>query len=92
MKRGMGILIAAVVVLIVGGGLTSQLAGVPLIVQTDTPDASVFTATPEQAAQIFILVGIVLSNVVILGGLIAGLFWWLNRSVVRSRVEAEEES
>lgn len=65
-----------VIIVIVGGGLTSQLmTEAPIIIQSDVPDASVFEATPQQAAQFIFWTLFVLGNVVVVGLVLAFLFW-----------------
>ncbi|MCA9892982.1 MAG: hypothetical protein KC615_08355 [Anaerolineae bacterium] len=82
MKRSLGILVFLVIIMLIGGVLTSGVfGGVPTIIQTDNPDASVFQATPEQANQIIIWVTFVVVNVLGAGLTLAFLFWFGNREV-----------
>ena len=82
MKRSLSILVFLVIIMLIGGVLTSGLInGVPTIIQTDNPDASVFQATPEQANQFIIWVVFVLVNVVGAGLTLAFVFWFGNREV-----------
>lgn len=75
MKR-LGILAGFVVILLVGGVITSGiLPEFPVIIQSLNPDASVFEATPEQANLFFIWVGFVIVNLVGAGLTLAALFW-----------------
>jgi hypothetical protein len=82
------IVLAVVAVLIIGGGLTAQLAStdnatiVPgLVRQTNDPDASALDLTPWKAEQLFLMVGFVLFNLVGIALTIAGLMWFLNWQV-----------
>ncbi|MBL8160727.1 MAG: hypothetical protein JNJ61_01995 [Anaerolineae bacterium] len=87
MKRVL-IVLAVVAILIIGGGLTSQLAStgnatvIPgLIRQTDDPDASALDMTPWKAEQLFLMVGFVLFNLIGIAVTIAALMWFLNWQV-----------
>lgn len=86
MRRGLLILAGLVALIIIGGGLTSQLlTEVPIIVQSENPDASVFQATPEQANQFIIWIVFVLVNVVGAGLTLALIFWFGNKQVATAR-------
>lgn len=92
--RRIALFVVVMILLVLGGGLTTQLTAhnnnsasiIPgLLKQTNDPDASVFQATPQQAAQFFILVGFVLFNVVGMALTIAVVMWLLNRGVVKAK-------
>ena len=91
MKKGLVILVALVIILIVGGGVTSQLASLPMIQQTDSPAASVFEATPEQANLFFLMVGFILFNVVGAGLTLLAVFWFGDRAVRSARAMPNRE-
>lgn len=91
MKR-FGFLIGAVLLLIIGGGLTSQIAAnngqnnLPAtITQFEQPDASVFEATPAQAQGFMLFILVALSSLIGMGLVIAALFYFLDRGVRHSR-------
>lgn len=76
MQRGLIILAGLVIVMIGGAGLTANLATeAPTIIQTTDPNGSVFTATPEQAAQIIFWILFVVGNIVVVAGIFAVLLW-----------------
>jgi hypothetical protein len=86
--RVFAIVIAAILVLVIGGGLTAQIAqqggsgAIPVFVQqTENPDASVFETVPWKAEQLFLLVGFILFNMIGIGATIALIMWFLNRQV-----------
>lgn len=87
MKRVL-IVLAVVAILIIGGGLTAQLAStggatvIPgLIRQTNDPDASALDMTPWKAEQLFLMIGFVLFNLVGIALTLAALMWFLNRQI-----------
>lgn len=84
MKR-LGLLIVFVLVLIAGGGLTSGMFNIPVILQTADPEASAFVATPGQAELFFLWVGFVIINVLGAGATIALIVWLLDRAVRRAQ-------
>lgn len=99
MKR-LVILITVMAILIVGGGLSAQIAAnnnnatsaLPgLLKQTDNPDASVFEATPWQAEQFFLFVGFLLFNMIGIGVTIMAILWLLNRGALEAKAEAEQQ-
>lgn len=91
--RGVLILAALIIVVLAAGGLTAQLASFDVAIhQTDSPDASVFTATPGQSAAFFVMVGFIVFNVLGAGLTLAAVFWFLNRQIIRSQAENPEES
>lgn len=87
MKR-LAVLFVVVLILVVGGGLTAQIAAgggelrLPGIIrQTNNPDASVLDMTPWKAEQMFLVVGFVLFNLVGAALTIMGLLWFLSHQV-----------
>lgn len=86
MQRGLIILAGLVIVMIGGAGLTANLAGeAPTIIQTTDPNGSVFTATPEQAAQFIFWILFVVGNVVIVAGILAVVLWRSHNAVVKAK-------
>lgn len=86
MQRGVIILAGLMIVLIGGAGLTANLAGeAPTIIQSTDPNASVFTATPEQAAQFIFWIMFVLGNVVVVAGILAVLLWRTHHAVANAK-------
>ncbi len=91
--------VGVLILLIIGGGLTAQLAGsensdsqlLPVIIQTNNPEGSVFEATPPQAQAFVLLVGFILFNMLGMGITIALVMWFLHRGLVRSRAGAATE-
>lgn len=88
MKRAL-FLIVVIAVLIGGGYLSTVLSrqgaqAIPgVLTQTNNPEASVTTVTPEKGALFFIFVAIALGSVVGMGVTLAIIFWFLNRQVTR---------
>lgn len=85
MKK-LGILAVIVVILLVfGAGSARLLPGLPVLVQTADPNASVMAATSEQANQLFFFVIFVLINLIGAGVTIALLMWFLGRATSYAR-------
>jgi len=87
MKRA-AFIIGALLLLIIGGGLTAQIAqqggrdAIPVfVITTDNPDASVFESVPWKAEQLLLLIGFLLFNLIGIGVTIALIMWFLNRQV-----------
>lgn len=88
--KSLGVLAVLVIVVIVAGGLTAGLANLDFaIIQSTSPDASVFEATPGQSAAFFLMAGFIVFNVLGVGLTLAGIFWFLNRQITRAQVEEE---
>ena len=83
------LLVVLIGVMLGGGLLTSGLLSVPTIVQSESPDASVFQSTGEQAAQFFLFVGFVLVNLIGAGVTLMLVFWLLNRWMVGAERSSE---
>jgi len=82
------LIVAVVVLLIIGGGLTAQVASqggslyIPGIVRTTAnPDASALDMTAWKAEQMFLAVGFILFNLVGAALTITLLMWFLNRMI-----------
>ena len=88
MKRAL-LLITVVILLIIGGyisqAISRQGAGaIPgLQPQTDNPNASTQMVTPVKGAQFFVFTAVALGSVVGMGAVLALIFWFLNREVVK---------
>jgi hypothetical protein len=76
-----------IIVLIIGGGLTSQLISsngsvIPgLVRQTSNPDASALEMVPWKAEQLFLFVGFIVFNLVGIAVTLAAIMWFLNHQV-----------
>ncbi len=97
MKR-LGILIALTLLLIVGGGLTAQLAArqgsiqLPVIRDTDNPDASALDMTPWKAEQLLLVIMFILFSpmppgIIPLAIGIMALMWFLDWQVKSVRAK-----
>ena len=93
----LSLLITVLVVLIVGGALTTMFSGsdsssvLPVVRQTDDPAASTLDVESWQAEQLFLVIVFVLFGV---GGLatgIAALMWFLNREILNARAMPAKE-
>lgn len=69
--------------LVFGGAITSELSKQSnlAIIKTDDPNASVFVATPDKATALFLMVGFIVANVVVVGAVLALIFYFLDRNV-----------
>lgn len=94
MKR-LVILFAVVFILIIGGGLTSQLIAsngsvLPgLIRQTNNPDASALDMAPWKAEQLFLFIGFIVFNLVGITVTLMAIFWFLNWQVKQAAADAK---
>ena len=92
MKR-LGVIIGAVLILIIGGGLTAQLVSqssedwLPVQRQVADPEGSTLAAEPWEAQQFVILVGFILFNLIGMGVTIAVVMWLLSRQIKRAKSE-----
>jgi predicted membrane protein len=93
------IVLAVIMLLIITGGLTAQIASqggslsIPgLIRQTANPDASAMDMTSWKAEQLFLLVGFVLFNLIGMGVTIMLVFWFFNWQVKKSAAEGKRTS
>lgn len=82
MKR-LGILVLILFALIAGGAITSQLTGSSdlRVIKADSPDASVFEATPDQSTAFFLMVGFILFNIIGAAVTFMLIFWLLDRGI-----------
>lgn len=94
--RRLGIIVGILVILAIGGGLTTLLqdGGVgnilPFLQQSSNPEASPMEATSWQTEQFFLMVGFILFNMIGIGLTIAAIMWFLNRQVTIVNVEETE--
>jgi hypothetical protein len=84
------ILLGIIIILLIGGGLTAQIASqggtfqVPAVIRTtDNPDASALDMTPWKAEQLFLVIGFVLFNLIGAAVTVAVIMWLLHREVKR---------
>jgi len=93
LRRGIVILGVLVVLMIGGGGLTSQLlTDAPIILQSTDPNASVFEATPEQANQFIFWVGFVFFNLLAAGVTFMVVMWRGNVEVRKANEMPNRET
>lgn len=86
MRRNLTVIAFLLVIMIGGGVLTAGVGfGVPIIIQSENPAASPFSATPGQATQLILLIGFILFNVVGAGVTLAVLLWFGSREVERAK-------
>jgi hypothetical protein len=96
--KQLGIIIAILVLLMVGGALTTQLIGnpdagvMPVLQQTDSPDAAITEVVGWKAEQLFLAIGFILFNLVGIAVTLAVVFWFLDRGVRVSKAEAAESA
>ncbi len=95
MKR-LIIVLAIIALLIITGGLTSQIASqggtltIPGVLRdTANPDASVLDMTSWKAEQLFLAVGFILFNLVGMAVTIMAVIWFFNWQVKKSSAEAK---
>jgi len=92
------VLIALIVLLLIGGGLTMQLLSnngslqSPVTTQTIEPNASPTTMVPWKAEQFFLLIGFLLFNLVGIAVTLAVIFWFVDRGLRRSKAEAASKN
>lgn len=89
--RTLTVIIAVLVLLVIGGALTTILVGdgslLPTIQQSNDPEASTLAAEGWQAEQFVLLVLFLVVNLVGIGVTIAGIMWVLSRGVKSAEVE-----
>jgi hypothetical protein len=91
--RRLALFVVVLVLLLAGGGLTANLANnqqgisflLPILPQTDHPDASVFVSTPWKSELLFLLVGAIVSSLIGGGLVLALVMWVLHRQVREAR-------
>ncbi len=81
-------MLGVLLLVIIGGGLTAQIAqqgprdAIPVfVIQTENPDASVFESVPWKAEQLVLFIGFVLFNLIGIAATIAIIMWLLHRQV-----------
>ena len=95
--RNFGVLVVVIVLLLIGGGLTAQLASsdiiqmLPIIRQTNVPEASFIDPAPWQAQQFILMVGFILFNMIGIGVTLAIIMWLLDRQVRISKATPRKE-
>ena len=88
------VVVGLLLILIIGGGLTAMLISnnggglLPILTMTTVPDASPVTVLPWKAEQLILLIGFILFNLIGIGVTLAIIFWFVDRGLRRSRVEA----
>lgn len=89
--RRLAIVVGVVIVLVIGGGLTSQIVSGGqnslFITQSSIPDASTLSVAPWQAEQLVLLVGFILFNLIGMGVTIMIVMWVLHWGLKRSQAE-----
>lgn len=98
MKR-LVIVLAVIVLLIVTGGLMSQMASqggnvaIPGIIRQSTnPDASALDMTSWKAEQLFLAVGFILFNLVGIALTITLIVWFVNWQIKKSNAQGKRTS
>lgn len=92
MKR-FGLVIGLLLLLLVGGGLTSLLIAnegggvLPVLQIVGSPEASSTVMTQWKANQLFALIGFLLFNLVGIAVTLAIILWLLDRGVRRAKAE-----
>jgi hypothetical protein len=93
-NRRLLIFVGLLVLLMVGGGLTSYIASegagniIPGVLETTTrPEGSVNQFGQSQGLQFFLMIGFIVFNLV--GAAVTGMaiFWFLNREVTRAKAQ-----
>lgn len=88
--RRLAIFAGLVLLLVIGGALTSMLINasggsvLPILTQTANPDASPTLVVPWKAEQFFLLVGFLIFNLVGIAATIALIVWLIDRGVRRN--------
>jgi len=86
------LIIIVVIVLIAGGYISNAISkqGAAALpgqrVQTENPEANVFSVTTDKGALFFLFTAIALGSVVGMGVVLAILFWFLNGQVAKARL------
>jgi uncharacterized membrane protein len=96
--RRLAIFAGLVLLLVIGGALTSLLINasdggvLPILTQTVNPDASPTQVVPWKAEQFFLLVGFLLFNLVGIAATIGLIVWLIDRGVRRNAQAAAKAS
>jgi hypothetical protein len=92
--KRLAVILGLLILLMIGGGLTTQLIArqdtgiVPVLRQTDNPEAEISAMQPWKAEQFFLVVGFILFNLVGMAVTIAIIVWLIDRGLRRSRAQA----
>ncbi|NWF68049.1 MAG: hypothetical protein HXY40_03095 [Chloroflexi bacterium] len=96
--RNFGILVVVIALMLLGGGLTAQLAHtdftqlLPIVRQTNVAEGSFISPAPWQAQQFMLLVGFILFNLVGIAATLALIMWLLDRQVRRAKASARAQN
>jgi predicted membrane protein len=90
------VIVALLVILIIGGGLTMQLIAsggqiLPILETVSNPDADRSVVLPWKAEQLFLMIGFLIFNLVGIAATIGIIFWFIDRGVRKSQAEAAEQ-
>ena len=89
-----GIIVVLLLVLIIGGGLTTQLIAsgksspLPVLVQSDNPEAATQLMVGWKAEQLFLAIGFILTSLIGFAVVLMAVFWFLDRGIKQSQAEA----
>jgi len=86
------------IILVIGGGLTAQLAtrdgigGVlPVLETVENPSGSTLALTGQKAEQLFLLIGFIIFNLVGIAVTLAVMMWFLHRGVkIAEKIETPQ--
>ena len=85
MKRGLGLLVLLLIIMIAGSVLTAGVwDGLPIMRQTSDPMGSYFDAPPGKAAFFFIVVTALVSGAIVNGVVIGLIIWFLHWALRRT--------
>lgn len=95
--RRLATVVAVVMLLIIGGGLTAELiAGDSInslfIRQSSIPDASTMATAPWQAEQLLLFIGFILFNLIGMAVTIMIVMWFLHRGVAKAKAQESSRS
>lgn len=86
--RSLTFLAIILVILVIGGGLTAQLAArggigdvLPVLQTVGNPSGSTTELTSQKAELLFLLIGFLVFNIVGIAVTLAAVFWFLHRGV-----------
>lgn len=88
----LGILLVGGALTVIGNGGSSLTDILPFLQQSSDPAAATNAAETWQTEQLFVLIVFIVGSMLAIGGLLAGLFWFLNRGVRVSKAEAEQQT
>ena len=96
MKR-FGIIVAVIILLMIGGGLTTQLISsgkstpIPVLQQSSNPEASVNAMLGWKAEQLFLAIGFIVTSLIGFAVVLALVFWFVDRGLRVSKAEARDK-